>query len=270
MTYTIKKPSKVLAPYIKHYWMLETPVSSYPEYVQRIVPNGLFELTFYLGDKPVFVDHSKYTSFDLQFTGQLKNYFDIKISGSLSLFSVYFKPQGLSAFLDIPLKEIYNEVIPFHYLFRTGSERLKEALHQSASFTDRVDVTERFLIDQIRKRKNHYRFDRVNHCIEAINSKKGEVKIDQLASDCCLSRKQLERTFSDHIGVSPKQFIKIVRFQRAIYCRSIDQDVSLTELAYKCGYYDQSHMINDFITLSGLTPRQYFEECEPYSDYFYD
>ena len=44
--------------------------------------------------------------------------------------------------------------------------------------------------------------------------------------------------------------------------------MSLTELAYDCGYYDQSHMINDFKLLTGMSPRQYFSDCDAYSDYF--
>jgi AraC-like DNA-binding protein len=47
-----------------------------------------------------------------------------------------------------------------------------------------------------------------------------------------------------------------------------NKSINLTELAYTCGYYDQSHMINDYKLLSGKTPAQYFSECEPYSDYF--
>ena len=45
-------------------------------------------------------------------------------------------------------------------------------------------------------------------------------------------------------------------------------DKSLTTLAYDCGYYDQSHMINEFKMMSGMTPKQYFAMCEPTSDYF--
>ena len=94
------------------------------------------------------------------------------------------------------------------------------------------------------------------------------ININLLASESCLSRKQFERSFSDIIGSSPKQFLKIIRFQNAIFQKSKHPELNLTELAHKCGYYDQAHMINDFKTLSGFTPRYFFSDCDPFSDYF--
>jgi AraC-like DNA-binding protein len=70
------------------------------------------------------------------------------------------------------------------------------------------------------------------------------------------------------VGSSPKQFLRTVRFQHSLYQKQQQQDIPLTELAYRCGYFDQSHMIADYKTFSGKTPTQYFAECEPYSDYF--
>jgi AraC-like DNA-binding protein len=70
------------------------------------------------------------------------------------------------------------------------------------------------------------------------------------------------------VGTSPRQFLKTVRFQNALHTKFNQKSVSLTQLACDCGYYDQSHMINDFKSLSGFTPGEYFACCEPYSDYF--
>jgi AraC-like DNA-binding protein len=59
-----------------------------------------------------------------------------------------------------------------------------------------------------------------------------------------------------------------VRFQNALFERSQNARMSLTSLAYACGYYDQSHMVHDFKVLTGMTPKHFFEDCPPYSDYF--
>jgi AraC-like DNA-binding protein len=64
--------------------------------------------------------------------------------------------------------------------------------------------------------------------------------------------------------------MRIVRFQYALHYKWQYPQTKLTGLAYDCGFYDQSHMINEFRDLSGKTPKQYFAECEPYSDYFSD
>jgi transcriptional regulator GlxA family with amidase domain len=120
----------------------------------------------------------------------------------------------------------------------------------------------------LQKRKYEVNFERINQSLKMINRTKGFVDISFLASEACLSRKQFERTFLNLIGTAPRQFLKVVRFQNAINEKSKNKKISLTNLTYCCGYYDQSHMVNDFNKLSGMSPKQYFNECEPYSDYF--
>jgi AraC-like DNA-binding protein len=94
------------------------------------------------------------------------------------------------------------------------------------------------------------------------------VTIDSLAQMACLSRKQFERVFQDSVGTSPKRFLRTIRFQHAVDEKSRNQELNFTELTYKCGYYDQSHMTTDFRKLTGMTPKEYFSNCDPYSDYF--
>jgi AraC-like DNA-binding protein len=268
MNYQISSPALELSPYIKHYWMMDSCLTFGNEHVHRIVPNGLTELIIYLDHKPLALDNKKNITEKIQLTGQLKNYYDIKISGKLSLFSVYFHPQGLSAFLDLPIKELYNHSIPLRYILKDTVDRLEEKLRSTQSFERRKCLADQFFLNLIKKRKDGYQQKRINYIIQHINNSRGVTNIDALAKDSCLSRKQFERTFSDHVGTSPKQFLKIVRYQNAIYCKGKKPDLSLTELAHDCGYYDQSHMINDFMGLTGLTPGQYFKACPPYSDYF--
>lgn len=269
MGFFVAKPSKVLSQYVKHYWMLESRAESLQSTrIHRIVPNGLHELIFYLNDRPRSLDKNRNISDNIQITGQLKDYYDIQISGKLSLFSIYFYPHGLSVFLDLPIRELFNQSVPLRFLFKGPVDRLQEMLSDSNSFAGRKLIVERFLIKQLRTLKNQSHHDRIKHSVGLVDRTAGAISIDQLALEACLSRKQFERTFSDFVGTSPKHFLRIVRFQYTLHQRSQNPTATLTELAYKCGYYDQSHMIADFASLSGITPKQYFKECEPYSDYF--
>jgi AraC-like DNA-binding protein len=266
--YTIQKPSSALSPFVKHYWMLDTRVEKGPCYMHRIVPNGLSEWTFYLGEKPVMVGGSGHSLHNSQLTGQLNNFFDIKITGKLSVFSIYFTPHGLSIFLDMPITEFYNQVVPLGFLMKKKAERLEDELQASNSFSTRVHAVEKFLLQRVQEYKIKHEFKRIQHAINIINKEKGQVRVDLLASECCLGKRQFERTFSKLVGTSPKQFLRVVRFQNAIHGKSINPAISLTQLAHEKGYYDQSHMISDFISLSGLTPKQYFSDPGAFSDYF--
>lgn len=247
---------------------MENCVRSGSEHIQRIVPSGLFELIFYLDNKPQATDSQKAINDNIVLTGQLKNYHDLKITGKLSLFAIYFLPHGLSMFLDIPIKELFNYSIPLKLILKDKVTSLEDELFLAQSFEHKIEVAENFLISQFRQNERKYNYDRIRNVVNRINRAKGVINIDELASDSFLSRKQFERTFADFIGTTPKQFLKIVRFQNAIYEKSKNMGLNLTELAHNCGYFDQSHMINDFKTLSGITPKSFFENESVFSDYF--
>jgi len=270
MDYLIKKPSRPLSPYVKQYWMFEASFSMDTPYIHRIVPNGLFELTFYFGDnKPVRVGSSKNASFSSQLTGLLGGYFDISLTGKLSLFSIYFKPHGISSLFGFPGNELANSTAPLNEFFAYDAERLEDELLLAVSFEKRVAIVERFLLQKVHNRKEDHVKTRVAYCMELIHAKKGLITIDELVSASCFSRKQFERVFTESTGLSPKQFLKTVRFQNAVHKKSINEHVSLTQLAHRSGYYDQSHMIADFSNLTGYTPKKYFNAQSPFSDYFY-
>ena len=72
-----------------------------------------------------------------------------------------------------------------------------------------------------------------------------------------ISQRQLERTFKEYAGFSPKTFARILRFQSATNHYGTTKK-TLTEIALDCGYYDQSHFIHDFSQFSGYTPSEYF------------
>lgn len=268
MIYKVSKPSFQLSKFIKHYWTLDDCLPSGNKHIQRIVPSGLLELVFYFDDKPIVADKTKSNKDNTLITGQLNEYFDIEITGKISLFSIIFQPHGLSAFLDIPIQELYNQNVPLSLIFKNDINELETKLYEAKSFSKRISIIEDYFIKRLKSNGLKYNFNRIDNSICKINQMRGLVEINDLALEACYSRKQFERIFLTMIGTSPKQFLKIVRFQHAIEMKSNDKSLNLTDLTYQCGYYDQAHMINDFQKLSGMTPRQYFNDCEPYSDYF--
>jgi AraC-like DNA-binding protein len=268
MNYNISKPSVFLSPYVKQYWSLESCIPAGKEHIQRVVPSGLFEIILYFDKKPETTDPKKAIHDNIILTGQLKNFHDLKVTGNLSLFAIYFLPHGLSMFLDLPIKEIFDRSVPLRLIIKEKVTQLEDDLSAAGSFEQRISIAENFLLAQIRKHERKYDHDRIRHIIHLINQSKGNLNIDELASSTFLSRKQFERIFSEFIGTSPKQFLRIVRFQNAIFEKSKNSETSLTELAYTCGYFDQSHMINDFKNLSGLTPKDFFKAQVTFSDYF--
>jgi AraC-like DNA-binding protein len=268
VSYYLSKPSQFLSQYVKHYWAIEDCVPKEEKHIQRIVPNGLIELMFYLGDRPTSLNENKNIAENTILSGQQKGYYDIVVSGKLSLFSISFQPYGAKVFFNTPSNELFDQNIPLKYLLKDNVDRLECELYETDSFGKRVSLVEGFLCNQLRNSAKEYEINRIRKSVALINNSFGLIDIESLSSFACLSRKQYERTFAEYIGASPKQFLRIVRFQNTLYKKEKNRNIHLTELAYNCGYYDQSHMINDYKLLTGITPSQYFSECDSHSDYF--
>jgi AraC-like DNA-binding protein len=73
------------------------------------------------------------------------------------------------------------------------------------------------------------------------------------------SSKHLIQMFKSHVGVPPKSFLRIIRFQKAVKEIEKCHEVNWASFALDCGYFDQSHFISDFKAYSGFTPTQYVE-----------
>jgi transcriptional regulator GlxA family with amidase domain len=97
----------------------------------------------------------------------------------------------------------------------------------------------------------------VHRAVHSILDAKGSVSIVQIAREHALSTRQFERKFKEFAGLSPKLYSRIIRFQSATQHKFAGVR-DLTEIAYACGYYDQSHFINDFRQFSGYSPKEYF------------
>jgi AraC-like DNA-binding protein len=268
VSYHFAKPSVILSQYVKHYWAIEDCVPNESEHIQRIVPSGLMELMFFLCEKPKSLDVKKSISENTILSGQQKGYYDIAVSGKLSLFSISFQPYGAKLFFGIPSNEFFDQNIPLKYLVKDIVEKLEFQLYEADTFEKKICLAENFLINRLQNSSKQYNINRIIKSVALINQTHGLIDIDSLSSFACLSRKQYERIFAEYIGSTPKQFLRTVRFQSTLHKKDKNKGIHLTELAYNCGYYDQSHMINDYKLLTGITPSQYFSECEPHSDYF--
>ena len=262
-------PSNGLASYVKRYWAIENCLEEGEKCVERIVPTGLTELILYFTPRPKVLNSSKHLSHNVALYGHQHDFYDIELTGALSVFSIVFQPQGLMQFFKFPLQEICNQNVPLQHIINVQVGRdLEEQMSEATTFHQRVGIAETYLWGLLKNGFVDFEFRRIKHIVELITQTGGKINIGQMASEACLSTRQFERVFADHVGISPKKYLKIIRFQYTLFQKQQNALMDMFDLLYKCGYFDQSHFINDFKSLSGLTPKQYFTANEVCSDFF--
>lgn len=268
MSIKILEPATDLEPYIKQYWGIENVLPKNEKHIHRVIPSGLPELTLYIDHLPKVLNNKKDFENNFILNGHHRQFYDLQIENKLSVFSVVFQPQGLMAFFNLPIIELFNQSRPLKYINTKLEQEILPRLTNEQLFENRVLIIEKYFIDLLKQEYNRFEFERINHAINIIRQTKGKVSIENLASETCLSRKQFERKFSDLIGTTPNIYLRTIRLQLSLFLKSKYSALNITDLAYESGYYDQAHYINEFKLFTGLTPKKYFDNNPSYSDYF--
>lgn len=257
MIYESFQPQDTLSALVKCYWTLDGP-KAVPAQKQRILPDGCMEMIFHHAD--LYLQYSNTNSSFVQprcfVIGQLTQPLEIEATGITGIFSVRFHPDGFLPFATLPIKCFENTALPLQELFGQQGMEVEQAILGAQNTRQRIAVIEAFLINQMGRPEA---IDRtVKAIVATILSTKGHARIAELSQSNKINRRQLERRFSETIGLSPKQLAKTIRLQAAMKRLLSGTYTSLTELAYESEYYDQAHFIKDFKAFTGHTPKTFF------------
>jgi len=174
------------------------------------------------------------------------------------LFGIRFKPFGLRCVINVRLCEMNGLSCPLEKYF--GKEDVKKILESSAL----ADLN-RKLIGVQKILTNHFNAlpvkTKIIDIIGHININHGS-SIPELAKKFSMSTSSLEKLFSSYVGISAKNYMKIIRLNKSVryYKKQSKYYPNLTATGIEAEFYDQSHFIKDFKQISGITPGQYFRE----------
>jgi len=176
----------------------------------------------------------------------------LELRRRVETFAIMFQPTGLSRLFSLPGIELVNEHYDANVVIGREMELLRSRLGEARTFTERVAIADEVLCTLVPSPAREYGLDPV---IRAIVVNKGVVRISDLAKQAGVSLRQFERRFTSELGISPKLYARIVRFEAALAKKGALPRCDWTTVAHELSYHDQMHMIHDFQKLSGGSPK---------------
>jgi AraC-like DNA-binding protein len=252
------KPHIALQNYLQDYCIVETNAAADFLPLEKVYPTGNCCLVLHYGTPSKFRKKNEvaYVESNLMLCGQQTHYYDLSLSGNTGMVLITFKPNGLTAFFDCPASEITNENVSLDLVTGTEAGKLADKLTNAQNNLQRISIVDHFLMSRMKLNKD---FERIDLAVRLIENSNGQIKTHQLSQEVCLGIKQFERLFSWHVGVNPKKFANIIRFQHVLKMKNQQTNLNLLELAFENGYYDQSHFSRDFKEFTGQSPRSFFK-----------
>lgn len=248
-------PPKHLAKYVRFFWVLESDAPYLHRQMADISPELIFhyrgrfeELTAGGGRKP---------SFRSGIHGQSSSISRFSIDKGFGIFGVYLYPYAIPALFQLSAEELTNRMPDLHSLWGGEGANLEEQVMLAGDNRERRKIITEFFSHKFLNKSDNSHHPGMFSAVRYVMNTKGMKTVEEVASTFCLSERQFARKFKEYSGFSPKLFSRITRFHTATECYG-SGDKSLAEIAYECGYYDQSHFIQDFKEFSGHLPGEFF------------
>jgi len=252
----------VLRSLVECIWIVEGYDTSY----QKILPDGYTELIFHFGDPYKRIDDTNHNEIQSRSiaAGQLLRPIHLQPNGHSGVIGIKFKPVGLWQLFGWNMQHLTHETTPLDALLKNKTDSLTEKLQLAKNHRERIALIEKFLLDQLALAKKR---NGIDHIVEEIHSRGGQINVRQLAQKHKISERTLERSFNEQVGLSAKLYSRVVRFTQVF--KLIQQpELTKAEATYLCGYFDQSHFNKEFKTFSGDDPCTYFLQSHPFSNFF--
>lgn len=226
-----RRPGPPLSDFVDLLWYWDGYMPAHA--AERLLPTGTIELVMNLDAGPP------------GFAGARSEYFTIPTTAMRRVIGAHFHPGGAFPFLGMPAGELQDTDMTL------DDPLLREAILEAPTPEGRLGVLERALLARLRGRERH----------PAVRFAVGELRripsVATVTEQIGMSVRRFSDVFRDEVGLTPKVYGRVMRFQSVVQRVWTLHDVDWTDVALACGYYDQAHFNHDFRAFSGLTPTQY-------------
>jgi AraC-like DNA-binding protein len=172
-------------------------------------------------------------------------------------FQVLFQPGAFYRITGVAMHELANMYLDAEDIFGSCVREVNEELFSATSYPQMIQIVETFLSTLVRKaNRREHPIDITGRTMFQQNE---QYSLDGFLKASCLGHRQFDRMFKERVGIPPKQFLQIIRFDRAFRMKNRHPDKDWLSIAIHCGYHDYQHLVKDYKEFTGFTPKQFFE-----------
>jgi AraC-like DNA-binding protein len=241
-----RAPSAILKDFIERLWLFEGYVQ--PHARERMLPLPTTELVIDLREA-MPAAHAATVA------GPHSEHWLLETASAASVVGVHFHPGGAFPFFEFPASELHNVRISLEALWGAKARLLVDEVRAAATPDAKFDVLERTLLAAARSLNRHRA---VTFALQALSDVTHGRSVAEVTGAIGMSQRRFLERFRGEVGLTPKLFARVQRFQAVVAAVHSLREVSWTDIAADCGYFDQAHFIHDFRAFSGFTPSAYF------------
>ena len=258
--YLERKPAAPLDAFVRALWYARTDVPSPGR--ERVLPGGCVEVIINLARDFLLECGEGAPDVPTQpalVVGPRSVYEMIDRSDLVDLIGIVFRPGGFAPFAGDAVDLLRNRSIALEDMWGTGVRVMRDRLRELSSPQARLRLLESLLMERFAPRLDSAsaRIDEVRFALRAFARVPGVATVRDVARRTGLSERRFSQVFRERVGLSPKTWCRVQRFQRAVHQLYAGGDVPWAEMALECGYYDQSHFANEFRAFSGIDATTY-------------
>jgi len=252
------KPQPPLSKFVDSFWIYEGRGAGTK--IERILPTGTFELAinlrqnelgFYDADRP----ENRYNLSGAVVSGAHGRGFAPEPAEEVFIIGVHFKPGGAFRFLGLPASDLADTHVDLETLWGLSARGLRERLCMARSSTERFQLLQQALFFRLREGiERHYA---VSAALEMFGKNQAGPIVREAAKYLGLSQRRFIQVFKAEVGLTPKLYSRIQRFQRTRALIERTETADWPSIAVDSGYFDQSHLIREFQEFSGTSPAAY-------------
>ena len=243
-TFCFHFPQSPLNDFIERFWYWKGHSASHS--LERILPTGTVELV---------IDLRSARTCKSVLSGPRSRSSIIQRTSQDELLGIHFRPGGVFPFLSTPIGDLRNVSVGIsdHW----GEDRASQLLYlldRAAAPERRFKVLEAWMTNAASRPL--CRHAAVSFAINELK-RNPNLSMSRMAAKANLSQRRFIQLFSEEVGLTPKLFSRIQRFNRVVHAAAFSHQVDWSEFAMRFGYFDQAHLIHDFNEFSSLTPTEY-------------